>query len=101
MTETLCSYFDGMFQHEDPTPQQRKALDFVGACSDAEAAAHHEAGHAVLSYALEEGLTEIRLVVTERKQYGFTYYGHAGSVHVSNRTRHRINEAMKRGRCCA
>src|SRR5437016_4402532 len=54
-----CSYEEGMFAHED-LASDAMLRDFQ-IVSVLDAAAHHEAGHAVVSYALGHGCSRIEL----------------------------------------
>ena len=55
---TFCSYEEGMFSHE---PWGNSSHDFYKSVAAIKATCHHEAGHAVLYYALGAGIVGIEI----------------------------------------
>lgn len=72
----LCSYFEGMFsnQKSDLEDNPFYAHDMMGA------AAHHEAAHAVVGYALGEPVTSVGIFADYLNSEGIWTVGYGGEV---------------------
>ena len=87
MTDVFCNYTTGMFGHE---PRVESPLAHF---LELQVVAHHEAGHAVVGYALGLGCTNVSLMSTVRGD-GIAYHGEA---HQRRDAVQRVNLRMKAG----
>jgi len=91
--DPLCSYFDGMFAREELSPG---LLGDLEAARFLEAAAYHEAGHAVLSYVFRRGLTKITLTWERRENGKHWEHIYSGKTYLSKAAIATINRKIHR-----
>jgi len=98
MTGIFCDYNLGMLTLEPYRDDERLAKRQV---SEIRAACYHEAGHAVIQYALGCGLPRIgmqtRIVSLDNGRMGIAY---GGAVYVTDTWNRQVNQARSQGRFC-
>ena len=98
MGEIFCDYNTGMLTLQ---PRDENDHGLSAHYSEIQATAYHEAGHAVVQYALGWGIRDIgmrtRIVHDKDNEKGITY---SGVCYVTHSCNARVNQALRRGQFC-
>ena len=95
MNKLFCAYHVGMFANE-PLKDSPLAYSPLACFFEAQATSFHEAGHAVMAYALGLGCTRIELNATIKGDR----VGYHGAAHSNRAAVQRCNRRLVEGRYC-